>query len=72
MVKKINMLNVIKILKDFNDVMNATLGDTVKVTSSEGTIERKATLQDTIDLYQYEWGNVVEELESEIGISLDS
>lgn len=65
------MLKVTEILKDFNNVMNATLGDTVKETSSEGTIERKATLQDTIEFYKNEWYNITDRLYSEAGIDLE-
>lgn len=64
------MLKVTEILKGFNEIMNATLGDTVTITSSEGTKTRKATLQDNIDFYQNEWCNTVEAL-SEIGIELE-
>lgn len=65
------MAKVTEILKDFNATMNSTLGDTIKVTSSEGIIERKATLQDTIDFYKNEWYNVVDKLYYEVEIDLE-
>lgn len=64
------MSKVTEILKAFNETMNATLGDTVTITSNEGTETRKTTLQDTIDFYQNEWCNTVYLLD-EIGINLE-
>ena len=64
-------VEITKVLRDFNGIMNATLGDTVTVTSHEGAITRPATLQDTIDLYQNEWCNTVQLL-SEIGIEVET
>ena len=64
------MSKVTEILKAFNETMNSTLGDTVTITSNEGTETRKSTLQDTIDFYQDEWCNTVELLD-EIGIDLE-
>ncbi|WP_061313700.1 hypothetical protein [Clostridium botulinum] len=58
------------ILQNFNEIMNATLGDTVTITSSEGSETRKLTPYDTIDFYQNEWCNTIESL-SEIGIELE-
>ena len=63
---------IIEILKEYNEVMNSTLGDEVKVTSCNGTTVRKATLQDNIDLYKSEWSNVIERLSDEAGIDLES
>ncbi|NFO89296.1 hypothetical protein FDC58_12090 [Clostridium botulinum] len=59
-----------EVLQNFNNVINATLGDTVTITSSEGSETRKLTPYDTIDFYQNEWCNTVESL-SEIGIELE-
>lgn len=64
------IMEVKDVLENFNEIMNATLGDTITITSSEGTETRKATLQDAIDVYQTEWCNTVELL-SEIGIELE-
>lgn len=64
------MIKVTEILKAFNETMNATLGETVTITSNERTETRKATLQDTIDFYQNEWCNTVCLLD-EIGINIE-
>lgn len=58
------------ILKNFDEVMNATLGDTVTITTGKEVLTRKATLQDTIELYQSEWLNTLELIE-EIGIKIE-
>ncbi|AWK50477.1 hypothetical protein DIC82_05275 [Clostridium beijerinckii] len=62
-------IEIIKVLRDFNDTMNATLGDTVTITSNTGVITRKATLRDTIEFYQDEWCRVLEKL-NELGIEI--
>lgn len=62
-------VEIIKVLKDFDEIMNATLGDTVTITSNTDVITRKATLQDTIDLYQNEWCGALEEL-NKLGIEI--
>ncbi len=59
-----------EVLKSFDEVINAKLGDTVTITTGKEVITRKATLQDTIDLYQNEWSNTVGLLD-EIGIDLE-
>ena len=64
-------VEITKVLRDFNDTMNATLGDTVTVTSHTGAITRPSTLQDTIDLYQNEWCGTVQLL-NEIGIEIEA
>ncbi len=64
------MLKVTEILKGFDEMINSEIGDTVTITSSEGTEIRKATPYDTIDFYQSEWVKTVELL-SEIGVDLE-
>jgi len=64
-------IEITKVLRDFNDTMNATLGGTVTITSNTGVTTRKATLQDTIDLYQNEWCNTVQLLD-DIGIEIEA
>lgn len=64
-------VEITKVLRDFNDIMNAKLGDTVTVTSHAGAITRPATLQDTIDLYQNEWCNTIQLLDK-IGIEVET
>jgi hypothetical protein len=68
LLKGVNV-EITKVLRDFNDIMNATLGDTV--TSHAGAITRLATLQDTIDLYQNEWCNTIQLLDK-IGIEVET
>lgn len=64
-------VEIIEVLKDFDELINATLGDTVTITSDTGAITRPATLQDTIDLYQDEWCKTVQLLD-DIGIKIES
>jgi sporulation protein YlmC with PRC-barrel domain len=59
-----------EVLRNFDEIINARLGDTVTVTSNAGVITRPTTLQDTIDLYQNEWSNTVGLLD-EIGINIE-
>ncbi|MBN1040079.1 hypothetical protein DVW12_15370 [Clostridium botulinum] len=59
-----------EVLQNFNNVINATLGDTVTIKSNEGEVVRKSTLQDTIDVYKSEWYNTLEVL-NEIGITIE-
>lgn len=58
------------ILINFDEIMNAKLGDTVTIITGSEATRRKATLQDTIELYENEWANAVELLD-EIGINLE-
>lgn len=61
---------VIKILRDFDEIINAELGNTVTITTGKETITRKATLEDAIDLYKNEWSSTLEQL-SEMGINIE-
>jgi hypothetical protein len=58
------------ILMNFDEIINAKLGDTVTITTGNEVVTRKATLQDTVELYESEWANTVELLD-EIGINLE-
>lgn len=67
-------VEIIKVLKDFNGMMNAEPGDEVWNCNSGGIeipgTRRKATLQDTIDFMQSEWYKTIEQL-SELGIGIE-
>jgi transcriptional regulator with PAS, ATPase and Fis domain len=71
--KILGMVGSVKNLagKNFDEVINATLGDTVTVTSHTGAITRPTTLQDTIDIYQDEWCKTVQLL-NDIGIEIET
>ncbi len=58
------------ILMNFDEIINAKLGDKVTITTGNEVVERKATLQDAVELYESEWANTVELLD-EIGINLE-
>lgn len=62
---------IIKSLRDFNKVMNSTIGEITTITSGEGVETRKTTFQDIIDFYQSEWFNTVNLLQ-ELGIDLEA
>lgn len=63
-------IEIKNIIKNFDESIHATLGDTVTVISDLGKTMRKATLQDAIDLYRGEWYNTLESL-SELGIYIE-
>lgn len=63
-------IEIKNIIKNFDESIHATLGDTVTVISDLGKTTRKATLQDAIDLYRGEWYNTLESL-SELGIYIE-
>jgi hypothetical protein len=61
--------DTITILKAFDEVMHAKMGDTVTIRTDKGIFTRPATYRDTIDLMQSEWEDTVMRL-NEIGIDL--
>lgn len=63
-------VEVVKILRDFDETMNATLGDTITITTGKEVITRKSTLQDAIDLFKDKWCNALDQL-NEIGIDIE-
>lgn len=63
-------IEITKVLRDFDEIMNAKLGDTVNINTGKEVITRKATFQDNIDFMQSEWFNTKDKL-SDIGIDLE-
>lgn len=63
-------MEVKDILMNFDETINAKLGDTVTITTGSKAVKRKATLKDTVEFYESEWANTVELLD-EIGINLE-
>lgn len=59
------------ILMNFDKIINGKLEDTVTITTGSKAVKRKATLQDTVELYKNEWSNVIESLD-DIGVNLES
>lgn len=68
-------IEITKVLRDFDEIMNAKLGDEVWNSDSRGNeilgTRRKSTLQDTIDFMQSEWSNASQKL-SELGIDIEA
>lgn len=62
---------IIKALKDFNEVMNSTLGEVTTISSCAEVETRKTTFQDIIDFYKSEWYKTVDLLQ-ELGIDLET
>lgn len=62
--------DAITILKAFDEVMHAKMGDTVTIRTDKGIFTRPATYRDTIDLMQSEWEDTAMRL-NEIGIDLE-
>jgi len=67
-------VEVIKILRDFDEIMNAELvGETIIVDKKGNELpgsRRKVTLQDKLELIENEWCNTLEQL-NEIGIDVE-
>jgi replicative DNA helicase len=68
-------IEITKVLSDFDEIMNAKLGDEVWNSDSRGNeilgTRRKSTLQDTIDFMQSEWSNTSQKL-SKLGIEIEA
>ncbi|MDY4823463.1 MAG: hypothetical protein SPF04_01825 [Bacilli bacterium] len=61
--------DITKVLKGFNDVVNAEL-DKVIIDNGAESYTRKATHEDTIDFIRNAWANASQEL-SELGINIE-
>ncbi|NFH90374.1 hypothetical protein FDA33_09235 [Clostridium botulinum] len=70
LVKGVNE-EIIRVLNAFDGIINADFSNEVTITTGEGVITRKATLQDNIELIQSEWSDTKERL-SELGIEVNS